>query len=78
MRERELSVSLTVAVPSASQTQAGNMIRPPSQLVEDSDEVFTPEESNVSKRANEIDSELSSSFTFEGASKTYTKNLRWY
>ena len=36
------------------------------RLVEDSYEVISPEESNVPERANEIDSEPSSSFKSEG------------
>ena len=64
--EREPSVLQTAAVPSAPQAQAG-MRRPPLQLVEDNDEVISPEESNVSERANEIDSEPSPSFTSEGS-----------
>ena len=39
----------------------------PWHLVEDSDEVISPEELNLSVRANEIDSEPSSSFTPEGS-----------
>ena len=67
IREREPSVTQTAAVPSAPQAQAGDR-RPPLQLVEDSDEVISPEESNVPERANEIDSEPSSSFTSESLS----------
>ena len=35
--------------------------------MEDSDELISPEESNVPERANEIDSKPSSSFTSEGS-----------
>ena len=66
IRERESSVSQTAAVPSSPQAKAGDR-RPPMQLEEDSDELISPEESNVSERANEIDSEPSSSFTSEGS-----------
>ena len=67
-------MSQTAAVPSSPQAQAGDG-RPPMQLVEDSDEVISPEESNVPERANEINSEPLSSFTSEG-SDNVNRNLQ--
>ena len=66
IQEREPSVSQIAAVPSAPQAQACDG-RSPLQLVEDSDELISPEESNVLERANKINSVPSSSFTSEGS-----------